>query len=52
MSATGTGGAGAGGSGLAGLRDRVASVDGTLEVDSPLGGPTVVTVHLPLRLAR
>lgn len=40
-----------GGSGLAGLRDRVAAVDGTLEVDSPAGGPTVVTVHLPLRVA-
>ncbi|GAA3820953.1 sensor histidine kinase [Cellulomonas soli] len=40
-----------GGSGLAGLRDRVATVDGTLEVDSPPGGPTVVTVNLPLTVA-
>lgn len=38
------------GSGLAGLRDRVDSVDGTLEVDSPAGGPTVVTVTLPLHV--
>jgi len=37
-----------GGSGLAGLADRVATVDGELDVDSPAGGPTVVTVHLPL----
>ncbi|WP_051154976.1 sensor histidine kinase [Ruania albidiflava] len=38
------------GSGLAGLRDRVDSVDGTLQVDSPAGGPTVVTVTLPLQV--
>jgi signal transduction histidine kinase len=44
----GVGGARAGmGSGLSGLRDRVATVDGQLEVDSPPGGPTVVTVDLP-----
>ncbi len=35
------------GSGLAGLRDRVAAVDGTLTVDSPPGGGTVITVELP-----
>jgi signal transduction histidine kinase len=35
------------GGGLAGLADRVATVDGTLEVTSPPGGPTVVTVELP-----
>lgn len=45
----GVGGARTGaGSGLRGLRDRVATVDGTLECDSPPGGPTVVTVELPL----
>ena len=33
--------------GLHGLRDRIATVDGTLEVSSPRGGPTVVTVELP-----
>jgi len=36
-----------GGSGLPGLAKRVASVDGTLSVDSPAGGPTVITVELP-----
>ncbi len=35
------------GGGLAGLADRVATVDGTMEVTSPPGGPTVVTVRLP-----
>jgi len=37
------------GSGLAGLAERVHAVDGRLDVDSPSGGPTVVTVELPLR---
>ncbi|MFF3763264.1 sensor histidine kinase [Streptomyces sp. NPDC001922] len=36
-----------GGSGLTGLLARVRTVDGTLAVDSPTGGPTVVTVVLP-----
>jgi len=35
------------GGGLAGLASRVATVDGTLEIVSPPGGPTVVTVRLP-----
>jgi signal transduction histidine kinase len=35
------------GGGLAGLRERVQTVDGRLEVDSPPGGPTIVTVDLP-----
>jgi signal transduction histidine kinase len=35
------------GGGLAGLRERVQTVDGRLEVDSPPGGPTTVTVELP-----
>jgi signal transduction histidine kinase len=35
-------------SGLAGLADRVRTVDGRLTLVSPLGGPTVVTVDLPL----
>ncbi|GAA3798699.1 sensor histidine kinase [Streptomyces coacervatus] len=44
----GVGGARPGaGSGLSGLAKRVASVDGTLSVDSPAGGPTVITVELP-----
>jgi signal transduction histidine kinase len=44
----GRGGARAGaGSGLTGLQQRAASVDGTLHIDSPLGGPTVITAELP-----
>ena len=35
------------GTGLRGLADRVSGVDGRLHVDSPPGGPTVVTVELP-----
>jgi signal transduction histidine kinase len=35
-------------SGLAGLNDRVRAVDGRLYLVSPPGGPTVVTVDLPL----
>jgi signal transduction histidine kinase len=35
-------------SGLAGLADRVRSVDGRIDIVSPSGGPTVVTVDLPL----
>jgi signal transduction histidine kinase len=46
----GHGGAGPGrGTGLAGLVERVATVDGTLGVDSPPGGPTTMTIELPLR---
>jgi signal transduction histidine kinase len=37
-----------GGGGLAGLVERVRTVDGWLAVSSPLGGPTAVTVDLPL----
>ncbi|MEU2201477.1 sensor domain-containing protein [Isoptericola sp. NPDC019482] len=36
------------GSGLAGLTDRLSGVDGTLGVVSPAGGPTVITVTIPL----
>lgn len=35
-------------SGLAGLADRASSVDGHLSIASPPGGPTVVTLDLPL----
>ncbi|MFJ4184853.1 sensor histidine kinase [Kitasatospora sp. NPDC089509] len=38
------------GTGLAGLAERLAAVDGVLRVDSPPGGPTVVTAELPSRL--
>jgi signal transduction histidine kinase len=37
------------GSGLAGLARRAATVDGQLDVVSPPGGPTQITVELPLR---
>ena len=43
----GRGGAEVGsGSGLAGLRDRVAALDGTLVVTSPAGGPTIVRAEI------
>ena len=35
------------GSGLQGLADRVAALDGTLRILSPPGGGTVVTAELP-----
>jgi signal transduction histidine kinase len=37
------------GGGLAGLRERVQTVDGRLAVVSPADGPTIVTVELPAR---
>ncbi|AIR99545.1 sensor histidine kinase [Streptomyces glaucescens] len=43
----GEGGADPAGSGLAGLRDRVAALDGVLHIDSPLGGPTTISAELP-----
>jgi len=50
VSDDGAGGADpAGGSGLSGLAQRVRTVDGTLEIASPPGGPTRVTVTLPMR---
>ncbi|MEW2432974.1 histidine kinase [Streptomyces caniferus] len=42
----GTAGA-SGGSGLLGIRRRVAALDGTVDVTSPVGGPTVIEVELP-----
>jgi signal transduction histidine kinase len=35
------------GGGLAGLAERVKTVDGRLQVESPAGGPTMITVELP-----
>jgi signal transduction histidine kinase len=50
ISDDGIGGADQGrGSGLSGLAQRVSTVDGQIDVSSPAGGPTVVTVELPLR---
>ncbi|HUY99178.1 MAG TPA: sensor domain-containing protein [Thermomicrobiaceae bacterium] len=44
----GAGGADPGmGSGLAGLQDRLAALDGTLTVVSPVGGPTRVHAEIP-----
>ena len=49
VSDDGIGGADAGsGSGLRGLADRVAALDGTLEVESPPGGGTRIRADLPL----
>ena len=46
----GVGGAQAGvGTGLRGLGDRVGALDGTLEVDSPPGGGTLLRARIPLR---
>jgi signal transduction histidine kinase len=36
-----------GGGGLLGLAQRVAAVDGTLTITSPVGGPTRITAELP-----
>ncbi|MBW8088572.1 MULTISPECIES: sensor histidine kinase [Streptomyces] len=36
-----------GGSGLLGMRRRVAALDGTVEMTSPVGGPTLIEVELP-----
>ena len=48
VSDDGVGGAApARGTGLAGLAKRAASVDGTFEIASPPGGPTLLTVDLP-----
>ena len=45
----GSGGAvAAGGSGLRGLADRLEAIGGTLDVESPAGGGTVVRARVPL----
>lgn len=43
----GCGGADPAGGGLAGIAGRLAALDGRLVIDSPPGGPTVVTAELP-----
>jgi signal transduction histidine kinase len=35
------------GTGLAGIRRRVLALDGTVDIDSPAGGPTTITMELP-----
>ncbi|MFC9329621.1 sensor histidine kinase [Kitasatospora sp. NPDC057015] len=37
------------GSGLAGLAERIRAVDGVFLVESPVGGPSTVTIELPWR---
>lgn len=39
------------GSGLRGLQDRVAAMDGSLSIDSPAGGGTMIRASLPRRVA-
>jgi signal transduction histidine kinase len=38
------------GSGLRGLAERVRTIDGHLDVSSPPGGPTTITIEVPARL--
>jgi signal transduction histidine kinase len=35
------------GTGLVGLRKRVRALDGSLEIESPAGGPTVLLAEIP-----
>jgi signal transduction histidine kinase len=46
----GAGGADEAGSGLSGVRRRLEAFDGTMEVHSPAGGPTIVTMEVPCRV--
>jgi signal transduction histidine kinase len=45
----GVGGARPGGSGLVGLSDRLAALDGTLRVQSPADGGTLISASIPVR---
>jgi signal transduction histidine kinase len=47
ISDDGIGGADAAGAGLTGLADRLAGIDGALFVESPPGGPTIISAVLP-----
>lgn len=47
----GRGGLDPAGSGVTGLADRVAALDGRMRVSSPAGGPTLVHVEVPCRFA-
>lgn len=52
VSDNGQGGADpAGGTGLHGIRRRLAAFDGVLAVSSPAGGPTIVDMELPCELS-
>ena len=48
----GTGGADPYGHGLVGMHDRAAALGGRLEIDSPVGAGTLLSVTLPLSTAR
>ncbi|MFC9999930.1 sensor histidine kinase [Nocardia sp. NPDC127526] len=43
----GRGGADPAGHGLTGIASRITALDGTLSVDSPVGGPTIIRVEVP-----
>jgi signal transduction histidine kinase len=47
ISDDGIGGADAAGGGLRGLADRIGGVDGVLSVESPPGGPTIISAVIP-----
>jgi signal transduction histidine kinase len=47
ISDDGIGGADAAGAGLSGLADRIAGIDGAMSVESPPGGPTIISAMLP-----
>jgi signal transduction histidine kinase len=47
VSDDGIGGADAAGAGLSGLADRIAGIDGALSVESPPGGPTIISAVIP-----
>jgi signal transduction histidine kinase len=47
VSDDGIGGADAAGAGLTGLADRIAGIDGALSVESPPGGPTIISAVIP-----
>ncbi|MFC7932992.1 sensor histidine kinase [Streptomyces cinereoruber] len=47
----GRGGVDPSGSGVTGLADRVAALDGRMRVSSPAGGPTLLHVEVPCRFA-
>ena len=46
----GVGGARPDGSGLLGLADRIAALDGRLAIESPAGGGTLVAADIPVRV--
>lgn len=46
----GSGGANAASPGLTGVRKRLSAFDGTMVVDSPVGGPTIMTMEVPCEL--